>query len=167
MEVFISWSGESSRKVAELLHKWLPIVHQSVKPYFSTATIEKGVRWADDVAKILETCNFGLLCLTPENVKAPWLVFEAGALSKLGKARVAPILFQLGPDDIQGGPLAQFQATMLDNEQQMWDLFKSVNEAARAGAQDNDNWRETFKRLWSQIEKEITALPKIKGDKIQ
>jgi TIR domain len=116
MKVFISWSGERSRKIAELLRHWLPIVNHSIpSPYVSADAIGKGVRWASDLATELEASNFGLLCLTPENLSAPWLHFEAGALSKLGQARVAPILFQLRPDAIQGGPLGQFQATTLDS----------------------------------------------------
>jgi len=142
MKVFISWSGERSRKIADLLHKWLPIVHPSVTPYLSAETIEKGVRWANDVAGGLEINNFGLLCLTPENVNAPWLLFEAGALSKLAEARVAPILFQLRPDAIQEGPLAQFQTTVLQDGEDMSRLFKSINQAA--GAERRDNWEITF-----------------------
>jgi hypothetical protein len=130
MDVFISWSGDRSMQIARLLHEWLPAVHQSITPYMSAASIGKGLRWASDLASKLEACNFGLLCLTPENVNAPWLHFEAGALSKLGNARVAPILFQVTPNDIQEGPLSQFQAAVLDNEQEMLHLLKSINEAA-------------------------------------
>src|SRR5438309_2275445 len=51
---------------------------------------------------------------TPENVGAPWVLFEAGALAKsMQGARVIPLLFNLGIGDITG-PLAQFQAKKVE-----------------------------------------------------
>jgi hypothetical protein len=91
MKVFISWSGERSRAVAEALWEWLPNVIQTVNPWVSLADIEKGARWSTEIASQLETCCVGLICLTPENLSAPWLLFEAGAISKtLDKAFVCP-----------------------------------------------------------------------------
>ena len=135
MRVFISWSGDRSKQIAALLHRWLPAVYQSIMPYMSAREIGKGERWASNLAGELEACNFGLLCLTPENINAPWLHFEAGALSKLETARVVPVLFQVKPMDIQGGPLSQFQAATLDDEQDMLLLFKSINRASGAQGQ--------------------------------
>jgi hypothetical protein len=48
----------------------------------SAEEIGKGERWSINLAKELESSNFGLVCLTPENVNAPWLHFEAGAILK-------------------------------------------------------------------------------------
>lgn len=36
MRVFISWSGETSHKVALALHGWLPKVVQALNPWVST-----------------------------------------------------------------------------------------------------------------------------------
>jgi hypothetical protein len=66
MKVFISWSGQKSMQIGKILYDWLPVVHQNIKPYMS-AEIDKGTRWASSVADELESCNFGLLCMTPEN----------------------------------------------------------------------------------------------------
>ena len=54
MKVFISWSGELSKTLAEILKRWLPAVIQAVKPYYTPDDITKGVRWNTDIAKELE-----------------------------------------------------------------------------------------------------------------
>ena len=82
MKVFISWSGDTSRMIADEIRKWLPGVLQAVKPYFSPDDIAKGTRWESEISKELEASSVGLLVITPDNIQAPWLMFEAGALAK-------------------------------------------------------------------------------------
>jgi hypothetical protein len=45
MKIFISWSGDLSRKVAELLSTWLEDVLQGTKAWRSEADIDKGKIW--------------------------------------------------------------------------------------------------------------------------
>ncbi len=82
MKVFISWSGERSKAVAQAWHDWLPNVIQAVEPWMSETDIAKGARWGMDMARELDETRVGIICLTPENLNAPWILFEAGALSK-------------------------------------------------------------------------------------
>ena len=84
MKVFLSWSGETSRAVACALRDWLPYVIQSVKPFVSTSDIEKGQRWSDVLSQELSSTAYGIICLTPFNVRSPWLNFEA----EIGRAHV-------------------------------------------------------------------------------
>src|SRR5579863_2718491 len=113
MKVFLSWSGELSHKIAIEMRDWLPFVIQSVEPYVSSEDIDKGTRWSIDIAKELENSSFGILCVTPQNLDAPWLNFEAGALSKaFNTASVSPFLFGLKPSDLKKSPLLQFQSTL-------------------------------------------------------
>ena len=117
MDVFISWSGKTSGELAKVLRDWLPSVIQAVKPYFSTDDIEKGTRGNTMLAKELEGAGIGILCLTRENLEAPWIMFEAGSLSKsLDTSRVCPILFgDLSTTDLKG-PLTQFQAAKFNKD---------------------------------------------------
>ena len=82
MKVFISWSGPRSRAVAVALKDWLPLVLEGVDPWVSDKDISAGERWAQSVAGELESANFGIICITPENLNADWILFESGALSK-------------------------------------------------------------------------------------
>jgi hypothetical protein len=125
----------------------------------SAEEIEKGTRWESNVAVELETSNFDLLCMTPENLSAPWIYFEAGALAKVVEhSRVAPILFQLRPSDIQG-PLTQFQAVTLTDQDDMMRLLKSINPAAGNEARAESYLEKAFIGLWNQLDAQITALP--------
>lgn len=82
MKVFISWSGEKSKAVAHALREFIPDVIQSVKPWMSDADIRAGECWSNAVAKELQESSFGIICLTADNLMAPWILFEAGALAK-------------------------------------------------------------------------------------
>ena len=81
-DVFITWSGNRSKHVAMALRALLATVIQAAKPFMSKADIDKGSRWHLELAKALEATKVGIICLTPENPSAPWLLFESGALSK-------------------------------------------------------------------------------------
>jgi hypothetical protein len=54
----------------------------------SAADIDKGAKWSTEISRELEQANFAVSCLTPENLNEPWLLFEAGALSKKDGAQV-------------------------------------------------------------------------------
>src|SRR5262249_14346074 len=111
--VFISWSGERSKMVAAALYDWLPMVVQSARPWMSEEDIEKGSRGLDEIAKALEALSVGIVCLTPENLDRPWILFEAGALSKAlsDKTRVCPYLFGGLRSENVKPPLGMFQTT--------------------------------------------------------
>ena len=100
MKIFLSWSGETSRKVAVALRGWLPKVIQAIDPWMSSEDIAKGARWGSDIATQLSEADAGIICLTRENMNAPWILFEAGALSKYVDASlVCPYLYGLSLAD--------------------------------------------------------------------
>ena len=159
MEVFISWSGERSEKVAEALRDWLPSVIQSVDPFMSASDIDKGSRWSNDLARHLEDAQFGLICLTQENLKAPWLLFEAGALSKsIENSRVVPFLYEVSSAQLEG-PLAQFQASGADKNSTL-ELVKLINEQSEGDGLDPARLENTFETWWPQLEKALEKIPK-------
>jgi len=82
MKLFISWSGKLSHKIAKELQEWFPLVINQLEPFVSGESIKKGDRWILDIFSELEQSNFGIVCLTKENLLESWIMFEAGALSK-------------------------------------------------------------------------------------
>jgi hypothetical protein len=157
MKVFISWSGTMSHRVAVALRDWLPSVLQAIEPYVSSEDIDKGARWNTDISKELEDASFGILCITPENLEAPWLNFEAGALSKsLDRARVAPFLFQVERTAITG-PLLQFQSTLLEADD-VRKLIKSLNAALGEHALEEARLDEIFEVWWPKLEETLGSI---------
>ncbi|MBF9223129.1 TIR domain-containing protein [Hymenobacter ruricola] len=158
MKIFLSWSGSVSQKVATTLREWLPCVIQSVKPYVSSEDIKKGTRWSADIAKELQETSFGILCVTKDNLSAPWLNFEAGALSKaIESAHVVPFLFRLKPSDLKG-PLLQFQTTA-SNKEDTFRLLETINNVNSTDDQiPPAQLAKTFEIWWPNLEEELAKI---------
>lgn len=156
MKVFISWSGDSSRRIAVALANWLPDVIQDVEPWVSAEDIGPGARWLSDIATQLDDTDFGVLCLTRDNVNAPWINFEAGALAKsVQGSRVVPLLIGLNESDIPRGPLAQFQG-ILPTEDGIRRLVQSINELG--GGLSAERLDRTVQRWWPALQEDLTEI---------
>jgi hypothetical protein len=163
MNVFISWSGERSRFVAQHLRDWLPMVIQAAKPWMSVNDIAAGMRWGVEVAGKLQDAKVGIICLTPENLHAPWLHFEAGALSKtLDDSFVCPYLVEVSPSEIVG-PLAQFQAKNADKEGTRA-VVQMINKAIGATL-PSEVLNSTFDKWWLELEDQLKKIPAQQGPK--
>jgi len=126
-KVFISWSGDLSLAVAEILKSGLEEALQHVDAFISDDGIPKGTRGLEVIMSELATCACGIIVLTRENHKKPWVLFEAGAITGgRDKKRAIPFLVDVTPKDLGGSPLLQlFQGASVD---QLHALIKSVNE---------------------------------------
>jgi hypothetical protein len=128
MRIFISWSREPSRTVAEALRDWLPDVIQTLDPWMSSMDIPAGARWNTEIAEALAPTKIGILCVTQENQQEPWVLFEAGALAKTVKdALVCPYLIQMHAADLKEGPLTQFQVKLADRKG-TFELLSTINQ---------------------------------------
>lgn len=157
MKVFISWSGDLSKNVAQLLREWLGNVLQFVEPWMSASDIEKGSVWFGDISRELSNDSFGLLCITRENMTAPWVLFEAGALFKgLGTNRVCPILIDLPATDLKP-PLSQFNAAQ-PNRDDMCKLVASINSSVADDGLPEAKLHAAFERWWDVFEGKLRTI---------
>jgi EAL domain-containing protein (putative c-di-GMP-specific phosphodiesterase class I) len=158
MQIFISWSGVRSRFIGDALRWWLPKVIQSVRPWMSDEDIPAGGRWASEVSNKLSACSVGLICVTPENLEKPWLLFEAGALSKaIDGTFVCPVVFDMLPGDIKG-PLDQFQGNVLD-QQGLFKILKMLNQAMAGEKLEPMELRDQFDIWWPKMAAKISEIP--------
>lgn len=161
--IFISWSGDRSKIIAEALKDWLPRVLQSARPWLSTRDIEKGTRSLSEMNKALGGMGLGISCLTPENLGAPWILYEAGALSKTfddDRSRLWTYLLSgLKPQDVEP-PLSQFQHTRAE-EKETLTLVQSINTSINT-VEDrlpDDVVKDAFNAFWPTLKKALDALP--------
>jgi len=170
MKVFISWSGETSKNIAEIIRQWIPSVIQSVKPYYSPDDITKGTRWSSEIAKELDDSKVGIICLTADNLDSSWIMFEAGALSKnIDKSKVCPILFGVDPSDIKG-PLVQFQAAKF-NKEEIKKVVRMVNSELESNSLTSEVFESVFEMWWpklsERIENELNKAKKTNGKELR
>lgn len=162
MKLFISWSGERSQLLADALCNWLPFVINMVEPWVSSNNIEPGSRWSPEIANHLEQTQYGIVCLTRENLSAPWILFEAGALSKIvEKSKVVPLLLDNERADIQG-PLAQFQALQVKKDD-IRKLLNSINDAVIGNNEkglEESKLSVSFNTWYPKLEDAVSDIPK-------
>ena len=166
MKVFISWSGNKSHRVALVFREWLPSVIQSVVPYVSSEDIDKGARWSTDITKELEDSTFGILCVTKDNLNAPWLSFEAGALSKtMDKSFVSPFLFDIKRAEVNG-PILQFQSTIFEKED-IKKLLSTINKACGEEGISESMLDKAFEVWYPTLEKDLNELHDLNDEDVE
>ena len=157
MRVFISWSGELSRQLAEAVRNWLPSALQYVRPYFTPADVDKGAKWATEIFKELSSSTVCIIVLTRENLNSNWIMFEAGAISStIDQAKVCPIIFDLEPTDLQG-PLAQFQVTKFVKDD-ILRLFTTINSGAGENKLSDAVADAVFQKWWPDLEAGLKSI---------
>jgi uncharacterized protein YwgA len=153
MKVFISWSKDLSKDVAELIKGWLPKVIQSTEVFISTE-IEKGTSWRAEIQKQLNETKVGIICVTKRNKNEPWLLFETGAISAYSR-KVCTLLIDLSKKDIEQ-PLSIFNATIIDKDD-MWLLIQSINKETEALLPENA-LKALFDTYWSEFKERFDEI---------
>lgn len=157
MKIFVSWSGELSRQIAEVLKKWIPCIIQSVEVFFSSEDIEKGDNWDKIISSELSECNYGIICLTASNTTAPWINFEAGAIAKSLDSKVTALMVNIKPSDIKG-PLSRYQATKFEKND-FFQLIMSINKTLETPL-ESTILQNAFNAMWISLENEANAIIK-------
>lgn len=87
-KIFISWSGNLAKLIAEYLHNDL-FKYANLKPWISSHDITSGNSWFTETTQALNSADYGVVCLTPGTSKKPWINFEIGWLyGKLSNCKI-------------------------------------------------------------------------------
>ncbi|MDR2818466.1 MAG: toll/interleukin-1 receptor domain-containing protein [Endomicrobium sp.] len=169
MEIFISWSGERSKLIAEMLKLWLKMVIQSLKLWISSKNLDAGKRWENEIYEKLNSSNMGIICLTKENMNAPWILFETGMLLKGSSTdRIFTFLIDLEVTDITNeNPLSSFNHTSANKKEAMFKFVETINKISE-NKLDISVLKQTFDKNWEDFNsayKKILEKTKTKSDK--
>lgn len=165
MKVLLSWSKEQSKGVASALHEWLPTVAPGIDPWMSSKDIAKGHDWFRELQDVLEQTKICIICVTPENVRSPWIYYETGAIATNGPdVLICPYLFGVDPNMLVDGPLGKWQCTVAGRDD-TWELIKSLNEKAFAAKHDLALLEGNFHARWPQLAQRLESISQIEiGD---
>ena len=120
----------------------------------SAKSIESGKLSIQQIGEALETTNFGIICVTPENQHETWLNFEAGALGKAvggGGAHAIPLLIGFGSFAELGSPLNSLQAHMATKED-VHKIVATLNGALRAAKRSDALLDASFEKWWPDLD---------------
>lgn len=155
MKIFISWSGNTSKKVAKLLCQWLQKVLQISEPWISTE-IEKGRRWSLEISKNLKESKIAIICLTKDNLNSNWIHFETGAIANSSDAIICTFLYNITSANINP-PLSDFQSTS-NSKTEMYGLVSAINK--KIGSVENKSLpeeilKDIFNTYWPQLKNDL------------
>lgn len=136
--LFICWSKERSKRMAEMLHETLKEQSLGLDSFVSTVSIESGKPWFTEVEVNLREAHDVLVCVTPENCQSHWMHFEAGFVAS--RARRVFVYCLPGATELLDGPISQYQVNIAD---------KKGTEALFAAVSDKTEI-EDFDELWEK-----------------
>ena len=129
MQIFLSWSGNISKEIAEIFKQMLEdCFYEKISVFMSAKDISLGTNGINTIFNALTQSDMCIAFITPINVNAPWIAFEAGVIagssnnSKLNvEKRIIPLLF--GNIDTQ-----KFNKNPLHNYQYAAASLEKINE---------------------------------------
>ena len=159
--VFLSWSGELSRCVALLFRDFMNQLFTASDPTFiSCEDIEMGQKWAEILFTHLKNDNLGIVFVTKENLTAPWLHYEFGALSKEAFSRVIPVLIDLNRNDVDDTPIGQFQSAISIKKENICKLMTVICKHIKPSIRPKTLSRR-FKKNWDKLRGSIEDAKRI------
>jgi hypothetical protein len=158
LQVFLSWSGDRSKALAKVLLEWLPTVVQGCEVFLSEKGIEPGEPWQEKLMTALARAQFGVICITRDNADEPWLLFEAGALSKRQReAGVRSVPFFLD-DPVRGDhPLGSYQGKNADKPG-TFELLNVLWDACGCWTENQELRKDLFELRWPALESQIAQV---------
>lgn len=166
-KIFISWSGNISKEIAKALKICLEkeiFPNTGFSCFVSNLDIASGSDWWNKIKRELKTCKMGILCITKENLKAPWIYYEAGAMIAQ-EIPAVPLLISCDIKFLQDSPLKGNQCVNFYNEPQFVKMLLDINNKMHLLSINEDQqkmiYSAEYNKLKSNLEpylKKLTAM---------
>ena len=152
-EVFISWSTKYSGQVAFFLQEIILDILK-IEAYISDRNIVLGKNWFQNLKETLAQTKICVVCITNENQRKPWLLFESGIIYRNNFEESNSGVFSIFID-IKGlpekHPLSHFQGEEFTKEG-VKILLEEINGILKAV--DTKIALKNFNKLWDKVYKQ-------------
>ena len=128
--IFVSWSGPYSKECAKSIKH---ILENSIFPetglrcFVSDEDIKAGHDWYSQTNHELLTCQLGIICVTKDTTKSPWLFYEAGGMAA-HEIPAIPLLIGCTVSHLEYSPLQKKQCVILEDKQKFIKMISEINE---------------------------------------
>jgi len=164
MKIFISWSKEESRLLAERIKDFIDdFFNNNIETWVSSKDIRLGASSYAEINKQIKTSDIGIFCFTKSNHNSTWMNYEAGGIannSKKQKESIWTILFDgLSTEKLDGTPFKQFQMIKF-NKDKMLHLVTTLNEflSGQAYYKNEKTLKKDFSLYWEELRKDIKEI---------
>jgi hypothetical protein len=144
--VFLSWSGQQSKMVAEFLKELIEDVVYGSKVYFSDKDIKTGEDWRASIDEAIKSSIFGFVIMTKENQNSSWLNYEAGSLASEFDKRVSALLVNISGEELGDHPLKKYQFDFF-NQEKLPNIIEDIAYKIEGSSHDKSR---TLKLIESQ-----------------
>lgn len=160
--IFLSWSGDESKKIAKKFKDALTYFFGSkIKVFFSQEDIPSGAEWFSKIKEELQLCKLGILCITKENFDSPWINFEAGAMIACG-IKVVPVLFGTSRLAYKS-PMDSVNNVAFEKDE-FCKFLKNINDDLELGM-SSDNFEKKARKQYTDFKNSISSSLKSLQDK--
>lgn len=132
-KIFISWSKQYSKEIAKGLKEVLEnhiFLGSELECFVSDVDISSGEDWWVTISEELKASALGILCVTKENVKEPWIYYEAGALVG-NNVTTIPLLVSCDAKSLEHSPINGKQCVQFYDESKFVHMIIDINEKIR------------------------------------
>lgn len=153
-QIFISWSHNEERQIAELFKKLL-LECFNVQVFVSSQDIPCDEDFGNAIRENLKAADYGIVCLTKRTKVEPWIMFEAGVL--MGRhdfSKVSFILFDMKFEDMPA-PIKTRQALLFEQED-IRKLLTTVRD--RLSLQEKNSIHNIIDEQWNQFADSVSSL---------
>jgi hypothetical protein len=157
-DVFLSWSGSNSKEIAKALKHMFEtkvFANEKIRCFVSDEDIASGTDWWNKIKKELKSCKIGIICITKENINAPWIYFEAGAMVARGVPSVIPLLINCDFNVLKETPLNTSHAVNFYEFSKFTKMVCDINEAMGYSGKTNDDIAILMKEYYGQLKDDL------------
>lgn len=169
MKIFISWSKSKSKQLAELTKNFICNTLDNNIEIFFSPEMYKGTCVDFEIHQNLLSCNKCIVCVTADNFKNPWLMYESGVVygsnysTNSKNSIVIPILFEYIPNWSSwiDKPLNRYvpisiqDNNFINSKKEFERFFNELAEESRSKIKNfSKNWNTYIKAVQNILQKE-------------